>query len=91
MPHGFASPSCTSERGGKGDCVKEGGGEEGERDQPKRALGVRLRHSPQVEQLVDPPRRRLGRRFVLVAMAFQWSQLFTNFFFMFNEICEKFE
>jgi hypothetical protein len=30
---------------GKGDCVKEGGGEEGERER-ERALGVRLRHSP---------------------------------------------
>jgi hypothetical protein len=29
---GVACPSRTSERGGKGDCVKEGGGEEGERD-----------------------------------------------------------
>ncbi len=31
-------PSRTSERGGKGDCVKEGGGEEGERER-ERALG----------------------------------------------------
>jgi hypothetical protein len=31
-------PSCTSERGGKGDCVKGGGGEEGERVK-ERALG----------------------------------------------------
>ncbi len=38
-------PSRTSERGGKEDCVKEGGGEEGERER-ERALGVRLRHSP---------------------------------------------
>jgi hypothetical protein len=28
---GLVCPSRTSERGGKGDCVKEGGGEEGER------------------------------------------------------------
>jgi hypothetical protein len=27
---GLDYPSRTSERGGKGDCVKEGGGEEGE-------------------------------------------------------------
>ena len=45
---GLVCPSRTSERGGKGDCVKEGGGElpgeEGERER-ERALGVRLRHS----------------------------------------------
>ena len=35
----------TSERGRKGDCVKEGGGEEGERVK-ERVLGVRVRHSP---------------------------------------------
>ena len=28
---GLVCPSCTSERRGEGDCVKEGGGEEGER------------------------------------------------------------
>jgi hypothetical protein len=39
-------PSHTSERRGEGDCVKEGGGEEGERER-ERAGGVRLRHSPQ--------------------------------------------
>ncbi len=43
---GLVCPSRTSERGGEGDCVKEGGGEEGERER-ERALGVRLRHSPQ--------------------------------------------
>ena len=36
----------TSERGGEGDCVKEGGGEEGGRER-ERAGGERLRHSPQ--------------------------------------------
>jgi hypothetical protein len=41
---GLVCPSRTSERGGKGDCVKEGGGEEGKRER-KRALGVRLRHT----------------------------------------------
>ena len=30
---------------GRGDCVKKGGGEEGERE-GEPALGVRLRHSP---------------------------------------------
>ena len=29
--YGLVCPSRTSERGGKGDCVKEGGEEEGER------------------------------------------------------------
>jgi hypothetical protein len=36
---GLVCPSRTSEGGGKGDCVKEGGGEEGERER-ERALGV---------------------------------------------------
>ena len=40
---GLVCPSRTIERGGEGDCVKEGGGEEGERDR-ERAWGVRLRH-----------------------------------------------
>jgi hypothetical protein len=43
---GLVCTSCTSERGGKGDCVKEGGGEEGQCER-ERALGVRLRHNPQ--------------------------------------------
>jgi len=34
-------PSRTSERGGGGDCVKEGEGEEGERER-ERALGLLL-------------------------------------------------
>jgi hypothetical protein len=42
---GLVCPSRISERGGEGDCIKEGGGEEGERERA-RALGVRLRHSP---------------------------------------------
>ena len=41
---GLVCPSGTIERGGKGDCVKEGGGEEGERER-ERALGVQLRYS----------------------------------------------
>ena len=40
---GLVCRSRTSERGGKGDCVKEGGEEEGERER-ERALGLRLRH-----------------------------------------------
>jgi hypothetical protein len=39
---GLVCLSRTSARGEKGDCVKEGGGEEGERER-ERALGVRLR------------------------------------------------
>ena len=42
---GLVCPSHTSERGGDGNCVNEGGGEEGERER-ERAGGVRLRHSP---------------------------------------------
>ena len=38
-------PSRTSARGGDGDCVKEGGGAEGEREM-ERALGLRLCHRP---------------------------------------------
>jgi len=42
---GLVSPSRTSERGGEGDCVNEGGGGEGERER-ERALGLLLCHSP---------------------------------------------
>ena len=42
---GLVCPSRTSERGGEGDCVKEGEGEEGERER-ERALGLLLCHSP---------------------------------------------
>ena len=35
----------TSERGGEGDSVREGGGGEGEREK-ERALGLQLCHSP---------------------------------------------
>ena len=41
---GLVCPSRTSERGGEGDCVKEGGGEEEERER-ERALGLLLCHS----------------------------------------------
>ena len=40
---GLVCPSRTSERGGEGDCVKEGGGE-GERER-ERPLGPLLCHS----------------------------------------------
>jgi hypothetical protein len=42
---GLVCPSRTSERGGEGDCVKEGGGGEGERER-ERALGLLLCHIP---------------------------------------------
>jgi hypothetical protein len=42
---GLVCSSRTSERGGEGDCVKEGGGGEGERER-ERALGLLLCHSP---------------------------------------------
>jgi hypothetical protein len=42
---GLFCPPRTSERGGEGDCVKEGGGGEGERER-ERALGLLLCHSP---------------------------------------------
>ena len=41
---GLVCPSRTSERGGEGYCVKEGGGEEGERER-ERARKVRLHYS----------------------------------------------
>ena len=41
---GLVCPSRTSERGGEGDCVKEGGRKEGERER-ERARKVRLRYS----------------------------------------------
>jgi hypothetical protein len=43
---GLVCPSRTSERRGEGDCVKERGGEEGERER-ERAPGLPLCHSPQ--------------------------------------------
>ena len=42
---GLGCPSRTSEPGGEGDCVKEGGGGEWERER-ERALGLLLCHSP---------------------------------------------
>ena len=42
---GLVCPSRTSERGGEGDCVNEGGGGEGERER-ERALGLPLSHIP---------------------------------------------
>ena len=41
---GLVCPSRTSERGGEGDCGKEGGGGEGERER-EGALGLPLSHS----------------------------------------------
>jgi hypothetical protein len=42
---GLVCPSRTSERGGGGDSVKEGGGGERERER-ERALGLLLCHNP---------------------------------------------
>ncbi len=42
---GLVCPSRTSERGGEGDRVKDGGGGEGEREK-ERALGLLLWHNP---------------------------------------------
>jgi hypothetical protein len=42
---GLVCPSRTSELGGGGDCLKEGGGEERERER-ERALGLLLCHNP---------------------------------------------
>ena len=41
---GLVCPTRTRERGEEGYCVKEGGGEEGERER-ERAVKVRLRYS----------------------------------------------
>ncbi len=41
---GLVCPSRNSERGREGDCVKEGGGEDGERER-ERARKVRLHYS----------------------------------------------
>ncbi len=43
---GIVCPSHTNERGGEGDCVKEGGEGAGERER-ECALGLILYHSPQ--------------------------------------------
>ena len=48
---GLVCLSRTSARGEKGDSVKEGGGKEGERER-ERALGVRLRHNPQLRLIL---------------------------------------
>jgi hypothetical protein len=44
---GLVCPSRFSERGGEGDCVKEGGGGEGERER-ERALKLLLCHIPRL-------------------------------------------
>ena len=55
---GLVCPSRTSECGGEGDCVKEGGGGEGKCER-ERAL-ERLRCYMDIE--VDPQRCRFGSR-----------------------------
>jgi hypothetical protein len=39
---GLVCPSRTSERGGKGECVKEGGGEEGEQEGERKRIISRI-------------------------------------------------
>jgi len=46
------SPSRTSERGGEGDCVKEGEGEEGERERERAHWGCCCATALDIE--VDP-------------------------------------
>ena len=59
----FICPSRTNERGGEEDCVKEGGGGEGERDR-ERALGLLLCQSALDIQKseVDPQHSCFGGR-----------------------------
>ena len=47
---GLVCPSRTSERGGEGDCVKEGGGEEGERE--KACTGAASMPQPSTLRLI---------------------------------------
>ena len=58
---GLVCPSRTSERGGEGDCVKEGEGGEGERER-ERALGSSGYYATSLDIEVDPQRRCFGRR-----------------------------
>jgi hypothetical protein len=56
-------PSRTSERGGEGECVKEGGGEEGERGARGSVhWGCDYSTSLNIEVDPSPQRRRFGRR-----------------------------
>ncbi len=57
---GLVCPSRTSERGGEGHCVKEGGGGEGER-QKERALWLPLRHNPDIKVLLFSDWRKAAR------------------------------
>jgi hypothetical protein len=57
---GLVCPSRTSERGGEGHCVKEGGGGEGER-QKERALWLPLCHNPDIKVLLFSDWRKAAR------------------------------
>jgi hypothetical protein len=48
---GLVCPSHTSEHGGEGDCVKGGGGEEGERE---RERAREVRYTTALDIQVDP-------------------------------------
>jgi hypothetical protein len=50
---GLVCPSRTSERGGKGDCVKEGGGGAGERER-ERCTGAATMPQPSTLRRVNP-------------------------------------
>ena len=58
---GLVCPSRTSECGGEGDCVKEEGGGEGERER-ERALGSSGYYATSLDIEVDPQRRCFGCR-----------------------------
>jgi hypothetical protein len=54
---GLVCPSRTSERGEEGDCVKEGGGEQGER---RGSVHWGCYNATALDIEVDPQRRRLA-------------------------------
>ena len=56
---GLVCPSRTSERGGEGHCVKEGGGEEGS---ARGSVHWGCDYAIAVDIEVDPQRRRFSRR-----------------------------
>ena len=59
---GLVCPSRTSERGGEGHCVKEGGGEEGS---ARGSVHWGCDYAIAVDIEVDPQRRRFCRRAIV--------------------------